>query len=142
MTFEEIVRDRIKKSSYPSAERDVLKVVLGDLQLKSSGGKITDEIGHGIVKKLIQSNNENLQHLTASDLRHAKYVEENEVLSSLLPQYWSKDQIRENLVAAGIDVKSMGEGPATGKAMSHLKSINAPIEGLMVKEVVQEMRKS
>lgn len=142
MTFEETIRDRIKKSSYPSVERDVLKVVLGDLQQKASGGKVTDEIGHGIVKKMVQSNKENLQHLETADLRYVKYVEENEVLESLLPQYLTKEQIMLSLTTAGIDVKSMGEGPATGKAMKHFKDLNAPIEGLTVKEVVLEMRKS
>lgn len=142
MSFEEMLRDRIAKSPYGSAERNLLKVVLGDLQQKVTGS-VTDEVAHAVVKKIIKGNDESLGYLPQGDARRAQYLAENEILADLLPKYLTADQIRESLEAAGIDVKSMpNEGQATGKAMQHFKAKNAPVEGQTVKEVVQAIRKS
>ena len=138
--FEKALRARIAGYQFNAPERVILKVVLGDLQQKS--GKVTDATGHSIVKGMIEANKVNLGYLAESDSRRNKYLLENEVLTSLLPSYWSADQIKEALQNAGIDVKTMPEGQATGKAIAHLKSLNAPHEGQTVKAVVVEMRSS
>jgi len=143
MTFEEMLRDRIAKCPYGSSERNLLKVVLGDLQQKSASGKVTEEIAHAVVKKIIKGNEESMGYLSEGDLRRAQYLNENEILSGLLPKYLTADQIRESLTTAGIDVSSMpNEGQATGRAMQHFKATNSPVEGQTVKEVVQAIRKS
>jgi len=141
MTFEEMLRDRIAKSPYASRERNTLKLVLGDLQQKAASGNVTDEVAHAIVKKIIKGNEETLGYLSQDDVRRGEHLDENEILSGLLPKYLTADQIRESLVAAGIDVKSIpNEGQATGKAMQHFKTNNSPVEGQTVKEVVRSMR--
>lgn len=192
MTFETVLREKIAKAGFGSDERTLLKVVLGDIQQKSATGKVTDEVCHGIVKKMIESNKQNLDYLTdshlkslvkkdkydeavilakesanasdrlgslsaalvqlgfvkseqltPSDYRYQKFQEENQILVELLPQYMTPDQIRKSLIDAGVDVKSQqNDGQATGKAMAHFKSTNAPVEGQTVKEVVLAMRKS
>ena len=82
------------------------------------------------------------QLLSETDPRRAKLLEENKVLTSLLPQYWTAGQIRERLQADGVnDQGAKNDGQAIGMAMGHLKKINAPVEGQTVKEAVAEMRK-
>lgn len=141
MTFEENLRERIKKSPINSVERTVLKVVLGEIQQKSASKAITEEQCHSIVKGMVASNKENLGFLQSSDPRYDKYVEENDVLNELLPKYLTVDQITERLTASGIDFKAVSEGQATGKAMQFFKAQNAPVEGQTVKQVVAELRK-
>jgi len=141
MTFEEQLREKIKAAPFGSSEKNVLKLVLGELQQEM--GNVTDERGHSIVKKLITSNEECLGHLDQTDPRYAGLVAENEMLQSLLPQYWSEDQIRARLEADGVDVTSFSnEGQATGAAMKHLKGLGAPVEGGTVKSVVAAIRAS
>ena len=152
MSFEENLRAKITGFPYGSPERNLMKLVLGDFQqgvAKAPTGTISDEAAHAIVKKIIQGNTDSLGYLPAGDSRRDQYIRENELLTELLPQYWTAAQIRQSLEEAGVDVKSTdphltteaNEGKATGKAMKHLKSINAPIEGQTVKDVVMEMRK-
>lgn len=137
MSFEQELRDRIKTSVVGSPERSMFKVVLGELQQKSDQ---KDEVGHAIVKKLVESNNKCLGYLKEDDPRYAQFVRENEILESLLPKYLSVDQIRESLTAAGIDVKSMPEGQAMGAAIKHFKTTGAAVEGQTVKAAVAGMR--
>lgn len=141
MSFEDILREKIKQSQVGSYDRDVLKLVLGECQQVMD--TMTDERGHGIVKKLIKSNEECLGHLTPEDPRYVRFVSENKLLADLLPQYLTKDQICERLVADGIDVKSANnDGQAVGVAMKHLKQIGAAVEGGSVKTAVSQLRAS
>lgn len=141
MSFEDTLRERIKASQIGSYDRDVLKLVLGECQQIMD--TMTDERGHGIVKKLIKSNEDCLVHLEPEDSRYVRFVSENRILSDLLPKYWTEDQIRERLLADGIDVKSASnDGQAMGVAMKHMKEIGATVEGGSVKIAVSQIRAS
>lgn len=143
MSFEQTVRDRISKAPYGSTEKNILKVVLGDIQLKAAGGTITDEAGHAIVKKLVKGNEETLGHLKAEDARRHQYIEENAILATLLPAYLTAEQVTAELTSAGLveQVKSAkNEGQATGVAMKHLKGKGLAVEGDEVKKAVTAMR--
>lgn len=142
MAFEQELRDKINGFPHGSADRNLLKVVLGDWQQKAASGKVTDEIGHAVVKKIIVGNTENLGYLPEGDPRRATLLHENEVLATLLPSYWSGDQISQCLVEGGVDLHSGNEGQATGRAMKFLKEQNALVEGGTVKDVVIGLRKS
>ena len=144
MTFEEQLRDRIKKAPFNSTEKSILKTILGEIEQKKTGvqfGKpLADEVCHNIVKKTIQGNNETLGYLPEGDNRRTLYLEENEIMQSLLPAYWSVEQIRSVLPAE--DVKAAkSEGQAIGLAMKTLKGLNAMVENDTVRSVVVELRK-
>jgi uncharacterized protein len=142
MSYEQQIRDRMSKAPHGSTEKSLLKVVLGEVQQKSALGEFTEEMGLAIVKKMMKANEETIPHMSEADSRRAKLLEENKVLASLLPQYWTAGQIRERLQADGVNVQSAkNDGQAIGMAMQHLKKINAPVEGQTVKEAVAEMRK-
>ena len=56
MSYEEQIRDRMSKAPHGSTEREILKVVLGEVQQKSALGQFTEEMGHAIVKKMMKAN--------------------------------------------------------------------------------------
>ena len=135
MSYEEQIRERMYKAPHGSTEKSLLKVLLGEVQQKSNIGQFTEEMGLAIVKKMMKANEETIPHLSETDSRRAKLLEENKVLISLLPQ--------ERLQADGVNVQgAKNDGQAIGIAMGHLKKINAPVEGQAVKEAVAEMRKA
>ncbi len=141
MSFEEELRNRISKAPHGSMEKNLLKVVLGEVQQKSAMDSFSDEMGYSLVKKMIKANEENVGRLPSEDPRHQQFLEENKILDSLLPQYWSVEKIQQQLEADGVDVKAAkNDGQATGMAMKHLKSINALVEGDTVREAVARMR--
>src|SRR4051812_34271499 len=102
MSFEQMLRAKIAKAPFKSTEKEVLKVVLGEWQLKAATGKVTDELGFGLVKKMIKANDENLLYLGLTDPRRAKYNEENRFLNDLLPEYLTVEQVLATL--AEVDV--------------------------------------
>ncbi len=144
MSFEQELRDRINKAPFRSKEKDILKVVLGELQQKSASGKISDETAHNYVKSMIKNNVEKvLAVLKPDDPRRAGYEEENKILQSLLPKYLTADEVEASLKAADLveQVKSAkNEGQATGVAMKHFKATDAKVEGDTVKAVVKKLR--
>jgi hypothetical protein len=142
MSFEEILRNRISKAPFRSKEKDLLKVVLGEIQQKSASGKVTDDQGLAIVKSMIKNNIEKvLPHLKDEDERKTMIEEENKILQSLLPSYLTAEQIKNRLVDLVGQIKeAKSEGQATGIAMKHLKLINVQVEGETVKQAIQEMR--
>lgn len=144
MTFEQKIRDRISKVPFKSKEKEILKVVLGEVQQKSNMGSFSEESGISMVKSMIKNNIEKvLIYMSADDPRRAPLEEENRVLTSLLPAYLTKDEVRAklnevNLGGAFKDMKN--EGMAVGAAMKFFKGLNLAVEGDVVKQVVQELR--
>lgn len=140
MNFEEKLRKRIAEAPFQSAERQLLKVVLGECQRKTLKTP-TDEMGQNIVRKMIKANEENITRLHPEDNRVEEFKEENRVLGTLLPKFWSAEEIRARLESDGVDIAGANnDGQATGLAMKHLKGLSAPVEGDVVKAVVSQMR--
>lgn len=144
MTFEETLRQRITSAAFGSLEKNVLKVVLGDIQLKAANSRVNDEVCHSIVKKLIKGNEESIGYLPESDQRRAKYLDENRILETLLPRYLTAKEIEVKLSELGLaeGLKSAkNDGQAVGMAMGSLKKANLFVEGDSVKQAVAALRK-
>lgn len=141
MSFEQVLRDRIAKAPFRSREKEILRVVLGDVQQKHS---VSDEQGYNMVRVMVKNNTEKvLPYLAEGDLRRAVLLEENEILATLLPAFLTNDQILVHLVGASLtpnikDAKS--EGQAVGVAMKFFKEKAFPVSGDDVKKVVQQIR--
>lgn len=139
MNFETKLKEALNKAPFRSVEKDIFRCVLGECQQEMKA--LTDDRGHNIVKKLIKSNDECLAHLSQDDERFTRLNKENEALNSLLPQYWTADQIEDFIRKEGIKLSSVNsEGQAMGMAMKKLKQSGAPVEGDAVKAVVSKMR--
>ncbi len=141
MGFETKLKEALNKAPFRSVEKDILRCVLGECQQEMRA--LTSERGHNIVKKIIKSNDECLAHLSQDDERFTRLNKENETLNTLLPQYWSADQVEEFIIKEGLNFSSVkSEGQAMGMAMQKLKQQGAPVEGDIVKSVVAKMRKN
>jgi uncharacterized protein len=122
--------------------RDLLKVVLGELQTVASrtGEAMEDEQAQRIIRKMVKSNQE-MAELSDRPGVPEKMKSEIGVLESLLPKTLGTDQIIEALAPIIDAVKSAGnDGQATGVAMKHLKASGASVEGKDVGQAVKQMR--
>jgi len=130
----------IEKNAF---ERDLFKVVLGDLQMAATrkGADLTEAEEQGVVKSMVKSLNETLANAegAAADTARA----ELEILEALLPKSMSEDEVRAALEPAADAVKAApSDGAATGVAMKHLKQAagGAAIDGKVVAAVVKDLR--
>lgn len=142
MTFEQVVRQELANTAFSDKDRrNLLKVVLGEIQRIPPTMKATDEAGHKVVKDMLKANEGLMSHLEVDSLKYQGLQRENEILRPLLPSYWSEEQIRAFLVQEGLDLKAAkNEGQAVGLAMKTLKAAGAPVEGETVKKVAVAMR--
>lgn len=139
----EIVRERIKKAAFGSTEKDILKVLLGELQNESSAINLSYEKELNIARKFIKGNEETLKHMKGQEdnINYKKMQEENLILSSLLPPSMSEEDVKKLLSESIIDVKSFkSEGQAVGEVMKLIKAKNLVADGSLVKSVVLELR--
>lgn len=146
MTLVETIQARTREAmkARDDMARNVLRVVLGEIQLAASrkGEDLPDAEGHKIVRKVIASNSATLEVTTDAD-RKALLEAENALLETLIPKALDVPEIvaalapvKEALVAAKAD------GPAMGVAMKHLKAEGKTVEGDAVRAAVSEIRKS
>lgn len=82
MDFEEKLRTEIYNAPFQSQERQILKLVLGELYRNSS--KITNTRGETFVNKTIATNKEQMSRLSISHPRYFELLNENYVLSRLV----------------------------------------------------------
>jgi len=125
-----------------TVRKDILKTTLGELQTAEarSGAALGDDEAQKVVKKLIKSIDESLAVITEPSTR-SKLEEEKAVLEALLPRQMSVDQIVEALANVRPQIEAAkADGPATGVAMKHLKSIGANVDGKDVGEAVKKIR--
>ena len=139
MSFEDKIREKIKKSKINSPERDILKLVLGECQQLT--GDLTDKRVGKIIEGIVKANDECLEHLTSEDPRHARFISENAILADLLPKYLTEDQIRERLDPNELKAAN-NDGQAIGIAMKQFNESGLSVEGGTVKAVVAQMRAS
>lgn len=133
-----------------AVERDVLRLVLGEVQtLESRNNKpLTDEQVDNLVRKVIQSNTETLGIFKGDpDDRYNKLVEENRILNELLPTTLTQPEIEAFFLNGDgpefeqiRDAKS--DGQAMGMAMKLLKASGQAVLGDDVKAVVAKIRSS
>ncbi len=125
-----------------SARRDLLKVVLGELQTVAArtGEDMDDDQAQRIIRKMVKSNLE-MAELSKRPEVVQQMKTELVVLESLLPKTLTIEQIIEALAPVTDAVKAAGnDGQATGTAMKHLKSSGAVVEGRDVGQAVKRLR--
>ena len=148
MSFEETLREKLESAPARGWERDLYKVILGEIQ---QGKILNEEQFCEFVKQIIKSNELNLRLLGPDDTRRQKYLDENRVLQELLPEekeedkvpFLTTEEIRQSLKDSGLEqeIKScQNTGKAIGFAMEHFKKNQLLVEGISVKQVVLEIR--
>ena len=142
MTMIENLKVRIREAmkARRTVEKEILRVLLGELQTAEAAGRGGDAEAEKIARKLVKSNRETLDRATDPEQR-ATLEEEIAILETLLPKRLSIEEI----IAALDPVKgaiegAAGDGPATGIAMKHLKQTGAQVDGKDVAAAVKTLR--
>ena len=109
-------------------KKNILRLVIGEIQtIESLNGKISDERIHGIIKKIIASNEETLAAGGKFELE-----KENLILKAYLPSVWTYAQIevffldKPDIIA---QIKAADKDKvASGLAMKALKAAKATVD--------------
>ncbi|XAL98423.1 GatB/YqeY domain-containing protein [Phycisphaeraceae bacterium D3-23] len=123
-------------------EKELLRVVLGDLQLAETrkAEPMTDKEEQQVVRRMVKSNQETVA-LTQDPAAVEKLKAELAILESLLPQTLSVAEVLVALEPVADGVKAAGnDGQATGVAMKHLKGQGLEVEGKDVAQAVKQLR--
>lgn len=143
----ELLKEKIKESRKLNNKDSlsILTTLLGEIQLESSrrNKDLDQKSCEAIVRKFIKNNNETLKYINCHDdsIDCIGFNYENTILESFLPKTLSKKEIGETLTKNCLEsiIQAKNKGQAMGIAMKTLKSLNLPVEGKDVEEVVNEM---
>ena len=142
--------DEIKKQvitamkAKDTVAKEVLRVAQGDIEMHHTrtGEHMTDDQAQKVVRKLIKSNEETIEH-TSDDAAVEKLKTEIGILEALLPRTLGVDEIVAALAPVQADIQAAGnDGQATGVAMKHLKPQGLAVEGKDVSAAVRQIRSS
>ena len=125
-----------------SLKKEVLRVAQGDIEMHHTrtGEHMSDEEAQKVIRKLIKSNQETIEH-TTDPAAVEKLTKEIAILEELLPRTLGVDEIVAALGPVESDIKAAGnDGQATGVAMKHLKPQGLAVEGKDVSEAVKQIR--
>ncbi len=125
-----------------SGRRDLLKVVLGELQTVAarSGDAMDDDQAQRIIRKMVKSNHEMAELSDRPEVVEQMKVE-LVILESLLPKTLTVDEIVAALAPVTDAIQAAGnDGQATGVAMKHLKPSGTVVEGKDVGQAVKQIR--
>jgi len=140
--------DDIKKRMFAAmkaglvVEKEILRVATGEITMTAArtNQALTDEEVQQILKKLLKSNREALAVSEDAEQR-AQLEQENGILSELLPQVLSVDEICAALAPMLTQIQAAPQlGPALGIAMKQLKLAGLSVEAPQVNEAVTRLR--
>lgn len=141
--FEAQLREKIAENQRNLKLKNLYKLILGEWQKNTAFSQGSDEIGFNIVRGVIKANEENLGYLKKDDPRYNDLVEENKVLEELMPNFLTAEEIVEEMKNAALDqviTSAKSSGQAMGMVMKHFKSKDLPVDGNIVKGVVENLR--
>jgi len=123
-----------------TVKKTILNVLMGEINLQMSKKSISDDDIFNIAEKLIQSNNHCLEYLCDA-ARCNVLREENTILKRIIPNKMNKEEtykviseIKEKILSVPKD------GMAIGLTMKHIKQNGYNVSGMLVKEIVEEIR--
>ena len=134
----------VAMKSGDSVARDILRLAVGEIQMAEArkNAPASEEEVAAALRKLIKSNEETLGLMTEPQgERAATLRRETEILSALLPQQMSVDDIVAALASEHDAIKAAkSDGQATGVAMKKLKASGANVSGNDVGAAVKKIR--
>lgn len=134
-----------------TAKRDILKLVLGEVELSTArtGVQLPDDKVFQIIRKIIEGNDQVLEELNKREdsLKELKTVGlklENTILSSYLPKMLTLDEIVLALPdELKVEIKASTPndyGKLTGKVMKYLKDKGLNANGNHVKMAIMNVK--
>ena len=145
--LEDKLKIEIKKAmlSKDSVKKDILRLVLGEIQTKSSASDLSEEDKLNIIRKIIKSNIFTLAKSKEVEGFHdcmgvTHLEEENKILSEYLPKALDRDQIKEFITVSELKMsKGDNPGKCMGMVMKALKQQEIVVDSKIVKEVIDEL---
>jgi len=131
--------------SQNATEKDILRVVLGEISRFQGENPTDDEKANRIIRKVLEGNIETL-HLMKKNGRDDENVRnklesENTILKQFLPKNLDQEQIKALLLPMKEQLRSAkSEGMAIGIAIKYLRQNNFPINAIDVQAVIKEFR--
>lgn len=123
--------------------KNVLGLAAGEIQTAEARANraLGEDEQRAIVRKLVKSNQETLALSSGDDARARDLRREVEVLSALLPEALSGDDLVAALAPVADAVRAAkNDGQAMGVAMKHLKASGASVEADAVKRAIARLR--
>jgi uncharacterized protein len=143
------LQEEIKKRMFAAmkaqkiVEKEILRVATGEITMaiaRAEVDSLTDEQIHGILKKLLKSNQEAMA-AGPDEERRAILEEEVTILEGLLPKKLSAQEIASLLADVAEPIRAAaGAGPAMGLAMKTLKQKGAEVDAKDVTQAVALIR--
>lgn len=127
-----------------SVATTILRLAQSEVQALEarSGRALTDDEAFGALRKLVKSNEETLAAAGVDDEARATLQREITILTDLLPQSLTVEQITEALAPIAESIRAASnDGQATGIAMKHLKASGAVVTGGDVTAAVKVVRR-
>jgi len=121
-------------------KKDVLKVLIAETQ-RLKYGEVTDKSIVAICKKMIESNLETIKHLPTGDSRKNALAYENQILSNYVPKTATKEEIYVEVLKLKDQMALTPDSQAMKIAMTHLRDLQMVVDGKVVKEVVDSVRR-
>jgi uncharacterized protein YqeY len=145
--LEDKIKVEIKNAmlSKDNTKKNILRLVLGEIQTKSVAATLSDDDKLNIVRKIIKSNMFTMEKGKENpDYNNPDYMNEleteNRILSELLPVSLNKDQIKEFIDNEGLRINPEDNvGKSIGMIMRGFKQKNITVDARLVKEVVEEL---
>ena len=123
--------------------RDILRLALGEMQMGEArkNAPLTEEEAMTVLRKLIKANEETIGLAGGEGERVETLRREISILSTLLPQQMSVDEIVFALTPHAADIRAAkADGQAMGVAMKFLKAAGASVAGPDVGVAVKKLR--
>lgn len=121
-----------------TVEKELLRTAIGEAT--ATGEKPDDAQMTALLRKFVKGNEET-RAATSDAATKEKLAEELEILQRYLPKTLTVEQIQAALDPVLSAIRgAAGEGPATGIAVKHLKSVGALVEGKDVSAAVKALR--
>ena len=123
--------------------RDILRLALGELQMGEArkNAPLSEEEAESVLRKLIKANEETIGLSGGEGERVDTLRREIAILTNLLPQQMSVDDIVFALTPHAADIRAAkADGQATGVAMKLLKAAGAAVSGNDVGVAVKKLR--
>jgi len=146
MNLKETIRARVTECSKQALpfERDLLRVVLGEVQRKEIKNELDDNGVIKVLKKMREGNIGTIEaYLVADDPRVDVLKKEIEILDKYIPRSLSVEEILKELEPVADKIReAKADGPAMGVSMKLLKAAGLVVEGMDVSKAVGKIRGS
>jgi uncharacterized protein YqeY len=146
MSLKQTITEAIKVAvlQKDASTRDVLRVVLGEVQTQESrtGKAASDEDVIRVMRKQYEGVLEMLKHLRQKGETYSAQTNELVILDTYLPKQAGKEDLLRFIEESGLlpQIMEAKEGQSTGIVMKALKTAGIAANGKIVGEVIKELR--